>query len=146
MNRFMFQQDWERVNTSRKSTIRLSRRERQIFEIVASLGEASVADVIRQLPDAPSYSAVRATLSLLTKRGWLKHRADGKRYLYRPATSVNKTGRIELKRMLTTFFAGSATDAIATLLDVSSRQLTPEQYDEMMEMIRKAKQENSEDA
>ena len=121
--------------------LELNKRERQIYEAVVAVGEASVSDVRRRLEQAPSYSAVRATLGLLVDRGWLRFRQDGKRYLYRPAASLQKTRRNAVQRMLSVFFGGSATEAMAALLDVSGDELTTQQYDELIDMLEEARGE-----
>lgn len=84
------------------------------------LTEASVADVREKLEDAPSYSAVRATLNFLVEKSWLKTRQAGPKYLYRSAAGKEKSRRSAAERLLRTFFGGSASEAFATLLDVSS--------------------------
>ena len=93
---------------SKKTPLELGKRERQILETVHRLGEASVAQVREQLANPPSYSAVRTMLGLLVKKGWLKYRAKGKRYLYRPAAAKEQSQRAALRRLLGTFFGGSA--------------------------------------
>ena len=125
-----------------KTPLELGRRERQILETVQRLGEASVADVRKNLADAPSYSAVRTMLGLLVQKGWLKHRAVGKRYLYRPVVSRERSQRTALRRLLGTFFDGSAGDAVAALFDISAGELTEAQIDRLQEMINKVRAEN----
>ena len=97
----------------------LGRRERQIMDVIYRLGEASVRDVLAELPDPPSYSAVRTMIRLLEEKGFLKHRRDGRRYAYRPTQSHEKASRSALRHVLTTFFEGSASAAAAAILDVS---------------------------
>lgn len=125
-----------------KTPLELGRRERQLFETVQRLVEASVTDVRGNLADAPSYSAVRTMLGLLVKKGWLRFRRDGKRYLYRPAATREKSQRTALRKMLTTFFDGSATDAVAALLDMSAANLNDDDVKRMIEMVQQAKKEN----
>src|ERR1700730_1829866 len=112
---------------SKKTPLELGRRERQILETGQRLGEASVAQVREHLADPPSYSAVRTMLGLLAKKGWLKHRPKGKRYLYRPAAAKEQSQRAALRRLLGTFFGGSAGDAMAALLDISANALADEE-------------------
>ena len=126
---------------ARKTPLELGKRERQIVDTVHRLGEASVADVLKNLADPPSYSAVRAMLGLLVQKGWLRYRREGKRYLYRPAVSRETSQRKALARMLGTFFAGSASDAVAALLDMSAGDMTDEDLDRMIAMIKTARQE-----
>ena len=126
----------------KKTPLELGRRERQIVETVVKLGEASVADVRKNLVDAPSYSAVRAMLGLLVEKKWLKFRQDGKRYLYRPAAGKEKSQKKAISRLLETFFAGSRTDALAALLDSSASEMTDDEYQRMAKMIEQARKEN----
>src|SRR3954454_20476234 len=101
----------------------LGARERQILDAIYRLGEASVADVLANLPDPPSYSAVRTMIRMLEKKGLLRHRQAGTKYVYRPTRPRESAARSALAHVLQTFFAGSATDAVAAILDVSaSRQ------------------------
>ena len=126
----------------KKTPLELGRRERQIVETVVKLGEASVADVLANLADPPGYSSVRAMLGLLVEKKWLKFRRDGKRYLYRPAAGREKTQRNAAARMLDTFFGGSPAQALAALLDSSAEQISDEEYNRMMKLIKDAKKEN----
>jgi BlaI family transcriptional regulator, penicillinase repressor len=126
-----------------KTPLELGKRERQIIETVQRLEEASVADVRRNLADPPSYSAVRTMLGLLVEKGWLKYRQEGKRYLYRSAVSRKQSQRTALRKLLGTFFGGSASDAMAALLDISTDNLTDEQMNRLTEMINKARREST---
>ena len=130
----------EMTPTMKKTPLELGKRERQIIETVQRLGEASVADVRKNLDDAPSYSAVRTMLGLLVEKGWLKFRPDGKRYLYRTAMSRERSQRTALERLLGTFFGGSAGDAMAALLDISAHEMTEEQLGRLRKMIDDAKE------
>jgi predicted transcriptional regulator len=94
----------------------LSRRERQIMDVVYRRGQASVADVHAELPDAPSYSAVRALMSTLLEKGHLTHHQDGKRYVYEPTVSSNAASVSALRRVVTTFFDGSPARAALALV------------------------------
>ena len=118
-----------------KKSTPLGHRERQIVEAVYRLGEASVSDVRRELENPPGYSAVRAMLMSLTEKKVLKYRRDGKRYLYRPAVAKERARRTALENMLSTFFAGRTTDAMAALLDVSGDCLSDDELVEMKRMI-----------
>jgi predicted transcriptional regulator len=120
--------------------LELGKRERQIAEAVFRLGEASVADVLKELSDPPTYSSVRAMLGLLVQKKVLKQRQDGKRYLYRPATSPEKTSRSVLKNVLATFFGGQPDTVVAALLDVSE-DLDPATLARMKKMIDQAMKE-----
>jgi len=129
------------MGKQRKMPLELGKRERQIFESVTLLRAASVSEVRERLADPPSYSAVRATLNLLVEKGWLKVSQQKHKGIYRPAAGIVKTRRNAAERMLSTFFGGSATDAVAALLDVSSASLNEQQLSEMMGMIEKARRE-----
>ena len=125
-----------------KTPLDLGKRERQIYETVITLDEASVAEVLSRLADPPSYSAVRATMNLLVEKNWLKVRKAGHKHVYRSAAHPEKTRRNALRRTLATFFGGSPTDAVAALLDISAGKLTDEQLLEMAQMIENARKEN----
>lgn len=127
----------------RKTPLELGRRERQIVETVTRLGEASVADVRQNLADPPSYSAVRSMLGLLVEKSWLKFRRDGKKYLYRPAVSRRKNQQTAITKLVHTFFAGSATDAVAALLDSSASDLSDEKLNDIKQMIDQALKEKN---
>ena len=129
------------MGKAKKTPLELGKRERQIYETVLAIGEASVADVLGQLADPPSYSAVRATMNLLVDKNWLKYRKHGQKYLYRPAAGKEKAQRTAVQRMLSIFFSDSATDAVAALLDVSAAKLNDKQLQEMVNMIEQARRE-----
>ena len=126
----------------KKTPLELGKRERQIVETVVKLGEGSVAEVRKNLADAPSYSAVRAMLGLLVEKKWLKFRRDGKRYLYRPAAEKGKSQRTAIARLVETFFGGSPAEAFAALLDSSAAELSDDELVRMVEMIKQARREN----
>lgn len=125
----------------KKSQSNLSRRERQIMDIIYRQGQATASDVMENLPDPPSYSAVRAMLKVLEVKGHLKHRQQGPRYVYSPKVSREKAKRTALKHLLQTFFDGSAEKAVATLLDVSRSDLSDEDLDQLTQLIKQAKRE-----
>lgn len=124
------------------SPLDLGKRERQLVETVYRLGEASVSQVLAELPDPPSYSSVRAMLTLLVDKKILKQRQEGKRYMYRPATSRETARKSAFHQLLRTFFSGEPTAALATLLDLSVGQLTNDDLDRMKQLIEIARQEN----
>jgi BlaI family penicillinase repressor len=119
----------------------LSRRERQIMDILYQRGKASASDVREAMEDAPGYSAVRAMLRVLEEKGHVKHQAEGLKYVYVPVVAREKAKRSAVKHLLDTFFAGSPEQIVAALLDVSATRLTREELDRMSEMIEKAKRE-----
>jgi len=125
----------------RKSARDLGRRERQIMDVIFQLGEASVSDVLARLPDPPSYSAVRTMIRLLEAKGFLRHRQDGNRYMYRPTQSHETASRSALQHLLATFFGGSATDAMAAILDLSADEMTDADLKRMERLIDEARQE-----
>jgi BlaI family penicillinase repressor len=119
----------------------LSRRERQIMDILYRSGKASASDVLNAMPDPPSYSAVRAMLRVLEEKGHIKHQEEGLKYVYAPVVARDKAKRSAVKHVMETFFNGSAEQIVAALLDVSSTKLTRDELDRMAEMIEKAKRE-----
>jgi predicted transcriptional regulator len=123
----------------KKSYLNLSKRERQIMDILYRQGQASAAEVRANLPDPPSYSAVRATLRILEEKGHVQHQQDGPRYLFRPAVARDKATRSALRHLVKTFFNGSAEQAVATLLDESTSKLTPEELDRLAGLIDEAR-------
>ena len=119
----------------------MSRRERQIMEILYRRGQASVSEVRAAMNDAPSYSAVRAMLRVLKDKGHVKHQAEGLKYMYRPVINREKAKRSALKSLVDTFFNDRPDEVVAALLDVSSRRLTAEELDRMAAMIDEARRE-----
>jgi BlaI family transcriptional regulator, penicillinase repressor len=120
----------------------LSRRERQILEILYRAGKASAAEVREAMgDDAPSYSAVRTLLGVLEEKGHIRHKAEGLKYVYAPVVARDKARRSAVKHMLDTYFSGSPQEIMAALLDVSSPKLTPQELDRMAEMIDEARKE-----
>lgn len=121
----------------------LSRRERQIMDIIYARGEATVAEVETTLSDAPSYSTVRAILRILERKGFLKHREDGPRYVFLPTEPHQKASRHAIQRVLDTFFAGSLANAVAALVDTSEAKLSPAELKRIEALIRVAKAKSS---
>jgi BlaI family penicillinase repressor len=117
----------------------LSRRERQIMDVIFARGEATAADVTAALPEPPSYSAVRAMLRILEDKGALKHREDGPRYVYLPTESRAKASRSALQRVVQTFFDGSLASAVAALVDPKDGALSREELEKIEDIIQKAK-------
>jgi predicted transcriptional regulator len=117
----------------------LSRRERQIMDILFRLGTATASDVRRELPDAPGYSAVRTMLARLEEKGHVEHRQTGPRYVYRPTVGVATARASALERMVRTFFDGSAGKTVAAILDRSSTELSDEELEELARMIEAAR-------
>lgn len=119
----------------------LSRRERQIMDIVYEMKEATALQVMERLPSPPSYSAVRALLRVLEQKGHLLHRQDGPRYVYVPRLAKDKARRNALAHLKQTFFDGSTAEVVAALLDLSEADLSPDDYDRLAELIDRARKE-----
>ena len=119
----------------------LSRRERQIMDVLYARGRATAQEVLDALPDPPSYSAVRALLRVLEDKGHVSHEHDGPRYVFAPVVAREKARRSALRRVLDTFFDGSAEQAMAALLDLQSSKLDPEELDRLAKLIAKARKE-----
>ena len=119
----------------------LSRRERQIMDILYQRGKASASEVREAMEAAPGYSAVRAMLRVLEEKGHVRHQAEGLKYVYVPVVARDKAKRSAVKHVMETFFNGSAEQIVAALLDASSTRLTREELDRMSEMIEAAKRE-----
>ena len=119
----------------------LSRREREIMDIVYEMKEATAQQVMERLPSPPSYSAVRALLRVLEQKGHLVHRQDGPRYVYVPRLPKDKARRSALAHLKRTFFDGSTADVVAALLDISEDDLAEDDYRKLAEIIDKARRE-----
>ena len=119
----------------------LSRRERQIMDIVYALGRASAADVLDRMPDPPSYSAVRAMLRLLEEKGHLQHEQDGPRYVFVPTVGREKARSSALRHIVSTFFDGSVEQAVAALLDGSDARLSEAELTRLSDRIALARKE-----
>jgi predicted transcriptional regulator len=117
----------------------LSRRERQIIDILYSHGSATAAEVQLALPEPPSYSAVRAMLRILEEKGHVRHEQDGPRYLYKPTLPRDNAKKSAMRHMLQTFFDGSAEQAISALLDDHSARLTDAELDRLASLIAQAR-------
>ncbi len=119
----------------------LSRRERQIMDIVYEMKEVSALQVMERLPSPPSYSAVRALLKVLEQKGHLFHRQDGPRYVFTPRLPKDKARKSALSHLMRTFFDGSTESVVAALLDISEDNLSEEDYRRLTELIEKARTE-----
>jgi len=124
-----------------ESHARLGSRERQIMEAVYRLGRATVAEVLAQLEDAPSYSAVRAMLRILEDKGQLKHSQDGPRYLYMPVVSGERARRSILQDVVKRLFDNSTEKAVAALLESSSDRMSDAELDRLRRMIDSARRQ-----
>lgn len=119
----------------------LSRRERQIMDVVYELKQATAAQVLERLPSPPSYSAVRALLRVLEQKGHLDHRQDGPRYVYAPTLPRERARRSALRHLLKTFFDNSTEDAVAALLDISEDSLSSDDFRRLADLIKRAQKE-----
>jgi len=120
----------------------LTRREREIMNVVYKLGEASVAEVLEGLADPPSYSSVRTLMGLLEDKGHLSHTRDGTRYVYRPTVPAEVAGRSALSNLIDTFFGGSVEGLVSTLL--RSDEVDPSTLDQLAELVQSARASNPE--
>ena len=109
------------------------------MDIIYAKGEATAADVEAALPDAPSYSAVRALLRILEEKGALTHRVDGPRYIFAPTEPREKVSRSALQKVLHTFFEGSLANAVAALVDAKDGKLPPEELKRLENVIKQAR-------
>ena len=124
-----------------KSLRNLSRRERQIMDIIYRRERATAAEVLEDMSDPPSYSAVRALLRVLEEKGHVRHEQDGPRYVFLPTLPREEARQSALQQMLSTFFDGSAEQAVAALLDLSSSDLSEEELAKLAQMIDQARRE-----
>jgi len=120
---------------------RLTRRERQIMDVVYQRGQCTAAEILEALPDPPSYSSVRALLRILEEKGHLRHEQQGTRYVYLPTVHPEKARRSALQRLVETFFHGSASQAAMTLLDLSGRELSTTELDRLAGLIEECRKE-----
>src|SRR5258706_15680241 len=116
----------------------LSRRERQIIDILYRRGRATAADVMDDLPGSPSYSTVRTQLRVLEEKGHVRHEEDGQRYVYTPAVPRGTVRRSALKHLVETFFEGSVEQTVAALLGADATRLSASELERIAELIAKA--------
>ena len=121
--------------------VTLSRRERQILDILYARGRATAAEILGSLPDPPSYSATRALLRVLEQKGHVRHEEDGARYVFFPRVSHQRASVAALRHLLNTFFDGSAVAAATALVDGSASKLSTEELDRLEALIEKARKE-----
>ncbi|HEV3262069.1 MAG TPA: BlaI/MecI/CopY family transcriptional regulator [Gemmataceae bacterium] len=117
----------------------LSRRERQIMDIIYARGQAAAAEVFADLPDPPGKTAVRTLLRILEEKGHLKHKQEGLRYIYQPSRARGHAGRSALQRVLRTFFDGSLEKAVAAHLGDSASDLSAEELARLADLINQAR-------
>jgi predicted transcriptional regulator len=121
----------------------LSRRERQIVDVLYKTGRATAAEVQEALPAAPGYSTVRTLLRILEEKGHIRHEQDGTRYVYRPTVTHASAKRSALRHVLNTFFEGSTSQAITALLDEDSSRLSDEDWARLESAIQRARNEGA---
>ena len=119
----------------------LSRRERQIMDIIYRKGSASAADIQHELPDRPNYSTVRALLRILEEKGHLKHKNQGLKYIYYPLVPKSKAVKHVIGNLLNTFFDDSIEQAVSALLEYNGSKLTKKDLDRLQALIDKARKE-----
>jgi BlaI family transcriptional regulator, penicillinase repressor len=118
----------------------LSRRERQIMDILYKRGRAAASEIHAAMPDAPTYSAVRAKLRVLEEKGHIRHEEESLRYVYTPVVGRDSARRSALRHMVSTFFEGSVENAVAALLDLSSTKLSKTDLERISRLIAEAKE------
>jgi predicted transcriptional regulator len=124
----------------------LSRREREMMDILYQLGEAGASEVAAKMRENPGYDSVRVTLGILEKKGHLTHRKDGRRHVYSPTVPHKKATKSALRNLLNTFFRGSPSKAVLSLLDMSSKRLSRDELDEIAEWIEQERQAQDDDS
>jgi len=123
----------------------LSRRERQIMDVLFAAGEATAAEVQKQIPDPPGYTACRSLLKILEDKGLVRHREDGRRYVYSPTMSVNNAGQSALQRVLQVFFGGSFEQAMVAHLSNPSAQLDEEELRRLRTLLKNTRPQQRDD-
>ncbi len=126
---------------SKETNTQLSRREREIMDVIYRSGRATAAEVLDQLPDPPTYSTVRALLRVLEEKGHLRHEEDGPRYVFVPTVPRERARASALRQLLHTFFDGSTEQAVAALLDLSSARLSDAELQRLSQLIADARKE-----
>lgn len=121
----------------------LSRRERQIMDVLFQRGRATAAEVQDALPDAPGYSAVRALLRILEEKGHARHEVDGPRYVYLPRHDRDKARQSAMRHLVQTFFDGSTGDAVAALLGTDASRLSSDELERLAALIAGARREDA---
>jgi predicted transcriptional regulator len=119
----------------------LSRRERQIMDLLYRGQEMTAGEIHREMPEPPSYSAVRAMLRVLEEKGHIRHQEKNLRYVYSPVVPVENAKRSALRHLLDTFFAGSPEQAVAALLDGAAGEISDSELDRMASLIAQARRE-----
>src|ERR1700750_749901 len=116
-----------------------SRREREIMDALYKLGSAAAAQILEQIPDPPTYTAIRTQLTILEKKGHVRHVSDGTRYIYEPAVGREQMGRRAIDTLMSTFYENSIERVVAAMLD--KEDVEPATLDRLAALIAKAKEE-----
>ena len=123
---------------------KLSRRERQIMDVLYERGRATAAEILAALPDPPSYSAVRAMLRILEEKGHVRHEHDAARFIFIPTIKRDAAKRSALRHLINTFFEGSASQVMAALVEMSGRGLDQDELARLRQVIDEAKKRSKE--
>jgi predicted transcriptional regulator len=118
-----------------------SRREREIMEALYKLGRASAANILEEIADPPSYTAIRTHLAILEKKGHVRHASDGTRYIYEPLVAREQMGRRAIDSLLKTFFDNSVERAVAALIARKDADLSQDELERLSQLIEKARQD-----
>ena len=119
---------------------KLGKRARQVFDLLSRHGSLTAADLVRDIPDLPSYSAARAVLRVLEEKGLATHERQGSKYIFRPTTAPHRLRRSAVRHLVDTLFSGSVTATMQTLVDVSGKQLETAEVDALKRLIERAEQ------
>jgi BlaI family penicillinase repressor len=130
-----FSSIWESGRVKRLEDGQISRRERQVMDILFRLGKATAEEVLNELPDPPGYSAVRALLVTLEGKGLVKHAKESRKYVYQPTVPEKKAKRTALTQLIATFFEGSPEKLVASLLDPQEQKLSREEIEKIRKLI-----------
>ncbi len=125
--------------------LNLSKRERQIMEIIYRRGSASAMDVLEDLVEKPNYSTVRALLRILEEKGQVRHEAKGQKYIFYPVIPKDSAVKSAVKNLLSTFFNNSAEEAIAALIEIEKTKITDNDFERISDIIEKARKEEKDE-
>ena len=132
----------EVLKMSTKLQNALSKRERQIMEVVYRRKSASVQDVLDEIPNPPTYSCIRTLLNILESKGFLRHRKNGKKYIYTPSIPRKRAIHTSIRHMLQMYFNNSIEEAVGALIEVNHKSLTDDELDKLLVLIERARQED----
>jgi predicted transcriptional regulator len=126
---------------TRNTPTSLTRRERQIMDVLYRLGQATAAEIQERLPEPPSYSATRTMLRILEEKGHIRHEEKGPRYVFSPKISRESARKSALRHLVQTFFEGSAAQVVSTLVNDNTKRLSDGDLEQLARMIDKARKE-----